>query len=217
MPTVSTVPRRRLSAGARKRQIVETVLDLVAERGADAVTTQAIAEAVGVSQPAIFRHFPTKEAIWIAVLTWLDDTLTAIHRKSDAVAEADPVDVLERMFLAHVRLIGRRQALAKLVFSDNLRLQYPRLNERFAQIHQAYHQRVVNLIRRAKTQGDVATQLPLKQAATLYFCMVQGLGFQMAIARLPINPEQEARHLFTLYRRAIMVREIRMQKMRASQ
>jgi AcrR family transcriptional regulator len=53
-------PRRRLSGQARQQQIVETVLDLVAEHGADGVSVQAIADRIGLTQPAVFRHFQAK-------------------------------------------------------------------------------------------------------------------------------------------------------------
>src|SRR5579863_8614169 len=110
MPTSAATVHHRLPADSRKQQIVETALDLVAERGADAVTTQAIADAIGVSQPAVFRHFPTKEAIWVAVLDWLDDRLAIIHRRAEGDADTSPLDVLERMFLAHIHLVERHPA-----------------------------------------------------------------------------------------------------------
>ena len=60
-------PRTRRSGEDRQRQIVETLLELVEELGVKAVSAQAIADRIGVSQPAIFRHFATKEALWLAV------------------------------------------------------------------------------------------------------------------------------------------------------
>ncbi len=68
-------PRPRLSGEARQQQIVETVLDLVVEHGADGVSVQAIADRIGLTQPAVFRHFRSKEAIWVAVMTWLEEQL----------------------------------------------------------------------------------------------------------------------------------------------
>lgn len=50
----------RKSAELRKTQIVTTILDLADKIGPDRVTTGAIAAEVGVTQAAIFRHFPSK-------------------------------------------------------------------------------------------------------------------------------------------------------------
>ncbi|MFZ1682105.1 MAG: helix-turn-helix domain-containing protein, partial [Rhizobiaceae bacterium] len=59
--------RTRLPAEARKAEIVLAALRLVDEAGPDALTTEKIAVAIGLTQPALFRHFPRKELIWTAV------------------------------------------------------------------------------------------------------------------------------------------------------
>jgi AcrR family transcriptional regulator len=155
-----------LPAESRKPQIVHVVLQLVVERGADSVSAQLIADAIGVTQPAIFRHFPTKEAIWLAVMDWLEDRLGEIYRAADS--EGAALAVLSRMFLEHVRLVERHPALAKLVFSDHLRLQYPSLQKRFVKIHRGYEARVAGLIERAKAQGAVPKTLRAADAVILF-------------------------------------------------
>jgi hypothetical protein len=60
--------------------------------------------------------------------------------------------VLSRMFLEHLNLIECYPALAKLVFSDHLRLQYPSLQARFDKIHKAYAARLAAAIDHAKTE-----------------------------------------------------------------
>jgi len=74
-------PTVRPPAGSRKRQIVETVLQLVAAHGTEAVSAQLVADAIGVTQPAVFRHFPTKEAMWLAVMDWLEERLSRSIRR----------------------------------------------------------------------------------------------------------------------------------------
>jgi AcrR family transcriptional regulator len=60
---------------------VEATLELVAEHG---VCAQLIADTISLSQPAVFRHFPTKGAVWMAVIGWLQDRLADVW--SEAVA-----------------------------------------------------------------------------------------------------------------------------------
>lgn len=57
----------RKPAEIRKAEIVAALLDLADRIGPDRVTTGAVASAVGVTQAALFRHFPTKAALWQAV------------------------------------------------------------------------------------------------------------------------------------------------------
>src|SRR5215472_5637007 len=192
----------RLPAHSRKQRIVETVLELVAGRGTESVSAQLVADAIGVTQPAVFRHFPTKEAMWLAVMDWLEQHLVAIYSAAGDNGEADLV-VLSRMFLEHVKLIERYPALAKLIFSDHLRLQYPSLQARFGKIHKAYAERLAAVINRAKSDGAVGDVVAAKDAATMFLSLIQGLGFQFAIARSPMKLSTEAERVLALYLQAI--------------
>src|SRR5262249_56157460 len=98
-------PRPRLSGEVRQQQIIETVLDLVAEHGADGVSVQAIADRIGLTQPAVFRHFPSKEAIWVAVMSWLEEQLAAIHQGADASFGESPLTILKHMLTPHASIL----------------------------------------------------------------------------------------------------------------
>src|SRR5262249_60991776 len=96
----------RRPAAARKQQIVETALELVAEHGADAVSAQRIADTIGLSQPAVFRHFPTKEAVWMAGIAWLQDRLVdGWVQCPGGHAAARPPSGVGPMSFAHVGVV----------------------------------------------------------------------------------------------------------------
>uniref|UniRef100_Q025G7 Transcriptional regulator, TetR family n=1 Tax=Solibacter usitatus (strain Ellin6076) TaxID=234267 RepID=Q025G7_SOLUE len=58
----------RLSAPDRRRQLLETALDLFSRKGFEGTTTKEIAAAAGVTEAIIFRHFPNKQALYTAVI-----------------------------------------------------------------------------------------------------------------------------------------------------
>lgn len=55
-------------ADGRKGEILEAAFAVFAERGYDAGSMRDIAARVGVSEPALYRHFPGKEAIFLALM-----------------------------------------------------------------------------------------------------------------------------------------------------
>jgi len=199
----------RRPAAARKQQIVETALELVAEHGADAVSAQLIADTIGLSQPAVFRHFPTKEAIWTAVIGWLQDRLADVWSEARGdQRDPPPIWVLRRMFLGHVELIIRYPGLAKVVFSDHIRHQYPSLHEQFRVLHQRYEREVTTLLEDAVRRSDLPSTTDVPAAATLFLCAIQGLAFQFAVARYrPSRVWESATRLFALYVSAIGARQ----------
>jgi TetR/AcrR family transcriptional regulator len=83
-----------MSATDRRRQLLDTALDLFARKGFEGATTKEIAAAAGVTEAVIFRHFPNKQALYKAVLDytvqasnldgWLEDTKACMERNDDA-------------------------------------------------------------------------------------------------------------------------------------
>ena len=71
-----------MTAEARKRQIAELTVDIVAERGVQATTTSQIAAAAGVTQSALYRHFANRNAILLAALDVLYERIHAVIRWS---------------------------------------------------------------------------------------------------------------------------------------
>lgn len=57
----------RMTAGARRRSIIQAAEKLFIERGFHATTTRDLATAAGVSEALLFKHFPSKEALYTAI------------------------------------------------------------------------------------------------------------------------------------------------------
>ncbi len=65
--SVKKRPRaKRLAASDRKQQIIESAIALFGKDGLKGTTTKALADAAGVSEGTIFKHFPTKKALYLA-------------------------------------------------------------------------------------------------------------------------------------------------------
>jgi AcrR family transcriptional regulator len=197
-------PRARLHADKRKQQIVQVVLQLVADQGVDAVSTQRIADTIGFTQGAVFRHFSTKEQVWSAVMDWLEEQLEAVWTKARRLREDQAgVPVLRRMFLGHIDLIERYPGLAKLIMSDHIRHQFPVLQERFAAFHRRYEREVREAIDAGVRSAKLPKSIDRKASVTLFLCAIQGLAFQFSIARVRPGLRKEAARVFRLFVNAL--------------
>lgn len=81
---------RHLPADERRAATVEAVVDLAAEQNPSDITTTAIAQRMGLTQGALFRHFPTKDAILQAVMSWVAERLLARVDKAAEGATSPP-------------------------------------------------------------------------------------------------------------------------------
>jgi len=190
--------RRRMDAGERQDEIVRTALDLAAKHGVESVTTQDMADALGLTQGAIFRHFPTKDDIWLAAIHWVRGRLMKVV-DSAAIKGKDPLDALERMFFAHVAFIARHPAIPRMVFSDQLLRRDTRLKLMIQEILTGYEARIADLLGQAKEAGLARQDVDEDSAATLFIGMIQGLVLQSSIFGGRRSLIDEAKKVFPIY------------------
>jgi AcrR family transcriptional regulator len=97
-PPSSRAPSPR---STRRQELIKVAGKLFHELAFDAVTTEMIGARAGVTGPAVYRHFPSKQALLIAVLEDPLNELLANARKT-AAEVTDPRKALEEMIDYHV-------------------------------------------------------------------------------------------------------------------
>lgn len=202
---LSAPPRRRLSHDVRHEQIIATAIRLAAEQGVDGVTTQDMADALGLTQGAIFRHFPSKDAIWDAALASIRERLMAALGQA-AQQATQPLAAIEAMFVAHMGFVQAEPAIPRLIFAGYLNRRSERFRGFVEGLLDAYRSRIVGLLDAAAARGETAPGLDAQAAATLYFGMVQGLVLQATLLGARCRLDEQARHVFPLFRAAIAAR-----------
>jgi AcrR family transcriptional regulator len=201
-PIAQQPVRKRLGAVERREEIIRVTLDLAAKQGVDDVTTQDMAQAMGVTQGAVFRHFPSKDAIWLAVMQWVRDRL--MSELGHAAAQGtDPLDALQRMFSAHINFIVGHPAIPRLLMSEHLHGRSTLLRQLMTEIMLGFEAKVAGLLTDAQAQGLARADLDAHAAATLYLGMIQGLVLQTSILRGQRTLTAEAARTFPLFLQAI--------------
>lgn len=197
--------KRRMPTEERQSEIIRVAVELAAEKGVDGVTTQDMADAMHVTQGAIFKHFATKDDIWVGAMQWIRDRLMSVLEKAASEANS-PIDAIERMFFAHINFIGKHPAIPRVLFSEMLRKKNSKLRELIQTIISGYESKIATLLETAKTQGMVSSELDSQSAAVLYIGMIQGLVLQVSIFGGKRTLLDEARKAFPIYLHGIVKR-----------
>ena len=193
---------RPLPADERRAATVEAVIELAAEQNPGDITTAAIAQRMGLTQGALFRHFPNKDAILEAVLGWVSERLLAQLDQAAASAPT-PLAALEAMFMAHVGFVARHPGVPRMLFGE---LQRPdaTLPKRIAQaLIQGYAQRLRGYLAAGIARQELDPSLDVDAAATLFIGTVQGLVMQSLIAGDVMRMHHDAPGVFAIYHRGI--------------
>lgn len=194
--------RQRLSAEERQEEIIKAAVELAGEQGVDNVTTQDMAKVVGVTQGAIFRHFPTKDTIWLAAVHWVRERLMSVLDMA-AGQGSDPLDSLERMFFAHLGFVDKVPAIPKLIFTDQLLKKNSKIKELIRSILADYEAKVTGLIAQAKAQHLVRPDLDERSAAVMFIGIIQGLMLRVSIIEARKSLISEGKLVFPIFLRGL--------------
>lgn len=194
--------RKHLPSDERRAVTVEAVVELAASQNPGEITTGAIAEHMRVTQGALFRHFPSKEAIWQAVMEWVADRLLArIDRAAEGAETA--LAAMEAMFMSHVAFVVEHPGVPRMMFGELQRAGETPAKRTAQTLLQRYAERLHRLIDEGKAAGELSPTLDKRAAATLFIGTIQGLVMQSLIAGDVQRMPRDARRVFAIYRRGI--------------
>lgn len=186
----------------RQASLVEAAVRLAAHSSPASITTADLAHAVGITQGAVFRHFASKEAIWLAVLDW---TIDALMNRLQAAADAqpDPVLALRAVFLAHVDFAVAHPGVPRVIFQELQHAGDTPLKARVRDLMLLYRQLLLRLLSTAQTEQAMAQGTDLPAAAVLFVGAVQGLVMQSLITGQVGAMATLAPGVFDIYRRGL--------------
>jgi len=210
MEILDKPPKQRTEL--RQASLIEAALQLAAQRSPASITTGDLASAVGITQGAVFRHFASKEAIWLAVLDWVTEALMAhLQAAADATnliraghSEApQPLAALRAVFLAHVDFVVTHPGVPRVIFQE---LQSPgdtAMKSRVRNLMQRYRQLLMQLLQQAQAEQAIAPDTPLPAAAVLFIGSVQGLVIQSLMSGDAPAMALQAPGVFAIYQRGL--------------
>lgn len=168
--------RIRKSRDERRLEIVETTLRLAASLGPDRITADSIAQELGLSQPAIFRHFPRKDDIWTATIDWLEESLAEVW--ADAVAGAPKSGALAALVAAHFAFIERHPALPLVLLSPELQARHDSVRQAVQRLMGRFHASLGKAIADGSQAGAYAADAEPARAAWMLIAIIQGVALR---------------------------------------
>ena len=104
---------------SRREQILATAAELFAARGFHGVSVAELGAACGISGPALYKHFPSKQAMLAEMLASISERLLAVGRERVAASGGDPAAALRGLVDWHLEFalsrIERRFVVGGLI------------------------------------------------------------------------------------------------------
>jgi AcrR family transcriptional regulator len=171
--------RARLSAESRRAAIIDAARVLFARNGFRGTGTSEIAAAAGCSEPMIYKHFASKQALFVAVL----EECALYMRERFATAAAGEGDLFDG-YLRFVRSLAGDAKVAELS-----RLRYlavtlsdePEIRASLAAMVAQWQASVRAAVEVAHANGRIRGDVDVESVAMLFFGLAQAAGFMSAI------------------------------------
>lgn len=195
----------RKTSDLRKAEIIATILGLADRIGPDRVTTGAVAVDVGVTQAAVFRHFPTKAAMWNAVADHVAEALTIAW--DAAIAKADlPVDRIKALIGTQLGQIAAMPAMPMLLFSRELNVENAALREAFRGRLASFHGHLVREVAKGQQAHTLRSDVAAADVAILLTSLVQGVAIRWSLGTRDFALQAEGLRLLDVQLRLLVAK-----------
>lgn len=169
-PTETAAPQKKPS---RKEQILQSLAAILEQSPGGRITTAGLAQHVGVSEAALYRHFPSKAKMFEALIEFIEDTL--FSRISQIHTEPSSAEVrCEKVLRLILTFCERNPGITRILTGDPLAGETDRLRQRVNQLFDRIETQLRQILREMPMRGEPAFPGDTVVAANLMLSVTEG-------------------------------------------
>lgn len=158
---------------SRQQDILQTLVQMLESHPGERITTAALAKQVGVSEAALYRHFPSKAKMFEALINFAEDTLFSrvsriLQEQNTALARCEQILTLVIAFA------DRNPGLCLVMTGVALQGEHERLRKRAAQLFERLETQLKQTLRQAEIEEGLVTRQSTTAVANLLLASVEG-------------------------------------------
>ncbi len=157
----------------RKQQILEVLAHELETSPGSRITTARLAAAVGVSEAALYRHFPSKARMFEGLIDFAEDTIFGLANRI-MEEETDVVRRCENLLLVLLRFAEKNPGITRILVGDALTGENERLRERMAQLFERLETQFKQILREAPMAGSLRPAGSTSSIANLLLSVADG-------------------------------------------
>jgi TetR/AcrR family transcriptional regulator len=152
---------------------LEALAQMLEASPGNRITTAGLAKQVGVSEAALYRHFPSKSKMFEGLIEFIEDTL--FSRVSIILGEEPTAEKrCEKMLMLLLVFAERNPGLTRILTGDALSGETERLHHRVAQLFDRFETQLKQVIREAELREGLRPSITLPAAANLLMAAAEG-------------------------------------------
>jgi len=188
----------------RQQQIIETAIKLIANKGIQNLTTKNLAKEIGISEPALYRHFDNKLEILKGMIRYFKILMKPAF---DKMKEAEqPIQKMEDFFLTHLNIINNNCDFAKIIFSEaNFQNEETLLHSMNMMMNKS-QQKLKAIIIRGQDLKEIKTEVNSLNICRMIIGSIRFLVVQWTMSGMIFDLETEGKQLWNDLKKIIVVK-----------
>jgi TetR/AcrR family transcriptional regulator len=157
----------------RAQQILEALAQQLETNPGQRITTAALAKQVGVSEAALYRHFPSKARMFEALIEFIEDSIFGLVNQ---ILNEQPNAVARCASIIHMLLgfSARNPGLSRIMVGDALTGENERLRIRITQFYDRLETQLKQILREAESKNELPVGFPSTATANLMLAAAEG-------------------------------------------
>lgn len=158
---------------SRKQQILQALATMLEQSPGGRITTSGLAQQVGVSEAALYRHFPSKAKMFDALIEFIEDTIfSRIHLiVTEAPTARDRCGQTLNLLLTFAE---KNPGITRILTGDPLAGESDRLRSRVAQFFERLETQLRQFLREAPLREGHGAEMDVNLAANLMLSVAEG-------------------------------------------
>ncbi len=175
---------------SRRQQILEALALDMEQRPGDRITTARLAEVVGVSEGALYRHFPSKAKMFEALIEFSEETvfsLVARVLREEGQARAR----CHRIVSVLLTFAERNPGISRVLLGDALVGEHERLRTRAGQFFNRVETQLKQVLREGEQRDELIERTAVSAKANMMMAIAEGRMSQFVRSRFQRRPTQD--------------------------
>jgi TetR/AcrR family transcriptional regulator, fatty acid metabolism regulator protein len=170
----------------RQAQIISESVNIISEKGIQGLTIKNLAKKIGISEPAIYRHFESKVDILLNILDiFKRDKHFAI--KKIAAGTRQSVKKLREIYFYHFQAFTENPSLTAIIFSEEIFKNDPRLSAKVLEI-MTINQRILSeILKEGQHRKELRNDIPIDQLAIIILGSLRLIVTQWRLSNFSFN------------------------------
>ncbi len=167
--------------GHLREALIDEAYKQIAQAGASSLNLSQLAQQLGVSQPAVYRHFPNKQALAISVARRGLEQLAEDLRQATHNIQSDPLEGIQAITQAYIGFALNHPEITRMMFSMKERTTEPDLYN----ASKAAAVPIFRIVEAAK-RGDSLRNNDVEQTVRIIWATVHGLAMLLMDEQMPL-------------------------------